>query len=155
MSLVLPVYTANLPATSISTAITLIQIKAGAARPLELLRAWLGQTASETSEQLPLSIRRKSAAATVTSFTPIKYHPSAPTADAAGGTSATGYNASAEGTDTDVLVPDSFNVLQGWLWTPTEAERIYVPAGGIIALKLDAAPGAALTLLGGIVFREL
>ena len=149
------VYSAYMNAVSVSTAITIVQVKAGSSRSLALLRAWCTQSNLTTSSQQRIQVLRKTAAATVTSFTPIKLAGGAPTADAAGGTSATGTNASGEGTDGDVLIPDTFNILNGWLWVPTPEERIVVPAAGIVALKFPAAPGAALTVTAGFIFGEL
>lgn len=148
------IYTVVYPATAVSTAITIIQIKAGAGGPLEILRAHVSQGLSETSTQEQINIVRKSAAATVTSFTPLKYNPADQAALAVGGTSATGTQATAEGTDTDILVSEGFNILNGWTWLPTPEERIFVPGGGIIALKFPVAP-ASFTVRAYIVFREI
>lgn len=147
-------YVVHINAVSVSTAITLVQIKAGTTRSVEITRAWLTQSNISTGSMQRVQINRKSSAATVTSFTPLLINPAAPAADAAGGTSATGTNASAEGTDTDILYPDAFNLLSGWLWVPTGDERIIVKPGGIIGLKLPAAPAAATTFIGGLVFVE-
>lgn len=149
------IYSAYMNAVSVSGAITLVQIKAGTSRAVELIRAWVSQSGSTTSAMQRVQIVRKSGAATVTSFTPIKMAGGSPTADAAGGTSATGTNASSEGTDGDVLIADACNVLTGWLWVPTPEERIVIPAGGIVGLKFPAAPGAALTISAGFVFGEI
>lgn len=147
------VYAAYMEAVSVSGAITLVQVKAGSAVSIELLRAWVSQSGSTTSAMQRIRILRKSAAATVTSFTPVRLSGGA-TADSAGGTSATGTNASNEGTDGDVLVPDAFNVLNGWLWLPTPEERIIAAPGTILALVFPAAPGSALTVTAGMIFRE-
>lgn len=147
-------YSVTMQGTSVSAAITLIQIKAGAAKSVQILRAWVGNTDVETSNQLRVRLLRKTATATVTSFTPIEFDTDGPAAGAAGGTSATGVNASAEGTDGDVLVDDGFNILNGWLWVPTPEERIVVPAAGFLGLKLPAAPAAATVISAGIIFGE-
>ncbi len=147
-------YVVNNRAVTISTAITVIQIKAGASNPLELIRAHISQKGSATSIQEGIQIVRKSAAATVTSFTPLKLDPSWQAAGAVGGTAATGITATAEGTDTDVLIQEGFNVLSGWTWLATPEERILVPVSGIIALKFAAAP-ASQTWNAYMVFREL
>lgn len=149
------VYVVNLIATSVSGAITLVQLKAGSEAGLEIIRASIAQSGSTTSAQQRVQLLRKSAAATVTSFTPVPANPNDAAAKAVGGTSATGTNASAEGTDGDVLVADVFNVLNGWLYLPVPEERPAVAPGGIIALKFPAAPGAALIVTAQIVFREL
>ena len=135
-------------------AITLLQIKAGTSNPLKILRAWVSQTASTTSTQLAVQLVRKSGAATVTSFTPLLLRPSDPAANAAGGTSATGYTATGEGTDGDLLIEDSFNILNGWLYLPVPEERIVVPVSGMIGLKFPIA-GGNNSFKCGIIFGEL
>lgn len=133
------VYSARVTLSSFTGSKTALQIKAGASNPLEILRVSISQKGSTTSEQIQAQILRKSAAATVTSLTPLKMDPNAPTAGAAGGTAATGYNASVEGTDGDVLIQEGFNVLNGFLYLPVPEERIKVPAGGIVAIKFPDA----------------
>jgi len=135
----------------ISTAITILQVKAGAAA-LELIRAGITQGLSETSTMEHVQILRKTAAATVTAFTPRRYNPSDPVALAIGGVAATGYTASAEGTDGEVVVDDGWNILNGWQWKSGE-DRIVVPQGGIIALKFPVAPASA-TYRANMVFIE-
>lgn len=147
------VYVVNLRNVSISTAITIAQIKAGATTPLELIRAQLSQRGSTTSAQERIAIVRKTVAATVTTFTPLLLDPGDTAAQAVGGASATGTQASGEGTDGDFLVDEGFNVLNGWLWLPTPEERIWVPATGIIALKFPTAP-AAQNWFAELYFRE-
>lgn len=149
------VYTVSMTRVAVTGAITLIQIKAGATTPLQVLRAELGQTSSTTSTQLSAQINRKSAAATVTSFTPLSRGPANdPAASAVGGATSTGTNASAEGTDTSILVQGTWNYLNGWLWLPTPQEVIYVDAAGFIGLKFPVAPGASITVTADMVFME-
>jgi len=137
-----------------STAITIIQIKAGASRPLKILRAWVTQSDSTTSTQTGIQLLRKTAAATVTSYTPLLMRPNDPVANAAGSTSGTGITATAEGTDGDILIEEGFNILNGWLYLPIPEERIIVPVNGIIGLKFPVAPGSAL-YKAGIIFGEI
>ena len=139
---------------TLTTAKTLIQIKAGAATSLEILRAWISQTTSETSDTSEAQVLRKSATATVTSFTPLLFEVSDQAAKAVGGTSATGINASGEGTDGDILIREGFNVLAGWTWLPTPEERIFVEPAGFIGLKFNVNISSA-TLVYGMIFREL
>lgn len=147
------VYTVNRLAVSTSTAITIIQVKAGSTRPLEIVRASCWQSSSTTNAYARIQLLRKSAAATVTSVTPLLFSANYPAADAAGGTAATGITATAEGTDGDVLIEECFSILSGWLYSPVPEERIYVPPAGIIALKFPAAPTSA-TYSAQVVFRE-
>lgn len=143
---------------SISTAITVLQLKAGSNSPLLLLRAAITQAGATVSAQERISLVRKTAAATVTAAsagtTLVKYGTAAPTSDVSLGTSATGITASAEGTDGDVLLDRGFNVLNGFEWLPTPEERILVPVGGIVAMKFLSAP-ASQTWYAELVFMEL
>lgn len=136
---------------AISTAITVIQVLAGAAS-LELLRCGISQGLSETSTMEHVQVLRKTAAATVTAFTPRRFNFNDPTALAVGGVNATGYTASAEGTDGEVLLDDGWNILNGWQWKSGE-DRIIVPQAGIIAMKFPVAPASA-TWRAYMVFAE-
>lgn len=139
---------------TISTAITVIQVKAGASNPLWLLRAYIGQENSIVSVQERIRIVRKTVAATVTSSTPLLYDTDDTAAKAVGGTAATGITGTAEGTDGDLLVGRCFDVRMGMEWIATPLEMIYVPAGGIIALKFPVAPASQLWT-AQMVFLEI
>lgn len=147
-------YVVNHSGITVSTAITIIQIKAGAAKGLEIMRAHVTQSTVTASTMARIQLLRKTLAATVTSFTPLKLDPDAVAAAAVGGTAATGITATVEGTDGDILHTAAFNMVSGWLYSPIPEERIIVPAGGIIALKFPAAPTSA-TWDAQIKFREL
>lgn len=156
------VYVVSLTRVSVTGAITLIQLKTGAQCPAQILRVTLGQSSSTTSTQLPVQLNRKvNSAATVTSFTPLKNGPiTDPAAAAAGGTSATGVNASAEGTDGDILKQDVWNYLNGWMFLPSPKEPLFVDAfvatsQGLAALKLPVAPASGVTLTADLVFEEM
>jgi hypothetical protein len=147
-------YSVRMNNVAVTGAITLVQIVAGSTSILRILRAWCSQSNQTSSVMQRIQINRKSGAATVTSFTPLQFDPGDAASAAVGGTSATGTNASAEGTDTDVDVADNFNVLNGWLWVPTPEERIIVPPSGIIGLKFPTAPGSSMTVSAGFIFGE-
>ena len=136
---------------AISTAITIIQVLAGAAS-LELLRCGISQGLSETSTMEHVQILRKTAAATVTAFTARRFNLNDPAALAIGGVAATGYTATAEGADGEVLIDDGWNILNGWQWKSGE-DRIIVPQAGIIAMKFPVAPASA-TWRAYMVFAE-
>ncbi len=150
------VYTVSMTRVAVTGAITLIQVLAAAAVPLQIIRVTLAQSSSTTSTQLSVQINRKSAAATVTTFTPLKNGPATdPAASAVGGSSATGTNASGEGTDTNILRQDVFNYLNGWMFLPTPKEYLFVDPAGFIGLKLPVAPGSSVTVTADLVFEEL
>jgi hypothetical protein len=145
----------NLTRQAVTSAITLVQIAAGSSAGLQILEVRLAQSSSTTSTMLPIQINRKSAAATVTSFTPLLTNPNDAAAKAVGGSTATGVNASGEGTDGDILVQDVWNYLSGWLYQPIPEQRVQVAPSGIIALKLPVAPTASITLTATVTFQEL
>jgi hypothetical protein len=150
------VYLVSMTRVAVTGAITLLQIKAGATVPLQIIRAVIGQTSSTTSTQQAVQINRKSGAATVTSFTPIITGPvTDPAASAVGGTAATGTNASAEGTDSNIIKQDVFNYLNGWLYLPTPKEWPFVDAASIVGLKFPVAPGSSVTITADCLFEEL
>lgn len=148
-------YKVTLDDVSVTGAITLVQLKAGSTAPLVLLRAWCSQRTLTSSAQQRVQIVRKSGAATVTSATPLLLDPGDAASAAVGGTSATGINATAEGTDGDILYHDNFNVLNGWLWVPVPEERVIVPPAGIIGLKFPTAPGSAMNVSAGLIWGEI
>jgi hypothetical protein len=132
------VYVVRAVIATVTAAKTLIQIKAGATTPLDLIRAGFSID-STVSDEAVAQIVRKSAAATVTTFTPLEHNEDGPAADAVGGTAATGTNATVEGTDTDHLLEEAFNSLNGWNYAWLPDERIRVQPAGFIALKHELA----------------
>lgn len=143
---------------TVSTAITILQVKAGATAPFEVLRAWCNQDSSATSAVVRVQLLRKSGAATVTTGVVgthvFKLSEGDPTPSLSLGTSATGVIGTAEGTDGDVLDDAGFNNLAGWEWVRTYDGHIIVPAAGIIALKFGTAP-ASHSFDFGMDIREL
>jgi hypothetical protein len=144
------VYTILNKAVTISTAITIIQVKAGT-YGLRVLRITLSQKGSTVSVQEEVSFVRKSAAATVTAAidatdstaTIVKQDPSNTTAPGLTlSTTGTGITGSGEGTDANTIFREGFNVLNGLIFLPTPEEKWYIPAGGIGALKFPTAPAS-------------
>jgi len=143
---------------AVSTAITILQIKAVSCS-LEIVRAWVNQESSTVSAQTAIQLNRKiTTAASVTSLTPLLLEPNGAAALAVGGAAATGRTATAEGTDSDVLIREGFNVLNGWLYLPVPEERIVLSplsiATSTLGLKFPVAP-PNVTYDYGIVFREI
>lgn len=140
------------------TGVTQLQIQAAAAISFEIIRVWVNQSTSTTSGQTAIQIVRKAAAATVTAAViATNIRPLDPD-DAASqvqvGTTATGFTATAEGTDGDIMVEEGFNILNGYLYLPLPEERITVKGGGLIAIKFPSAPPAA-TYKIGVMFAEI
>ena len=148
-------YTVKMENTSVSAAITLIQIKPGISSVV-ILRVKVSQSSSTTSAMLDVSLGTCTGTATVTSATPTPHDIDGAAAKAVGGTSATGVNASGEGTTRTDIKRSSFNVLTGYEWIPTPEERIEVPGGGgtFFYLTLPIAPSAT-TFNAEVTFGEL
>lgn len=139
-------------AIAVAGAITIIQLKAGASNICRILRMEIGQSGSTTSAMVRTQILRKTATATVTSFTPLLLDTGDSAAKSVGGTSATGITASAEGTDGDILHSAVWNALSGYVYVPVPEERIIVPPAGFLAVKFPANP--ALTITCELIFEE-
>jgi hypothetical protein len=152
-----PAYVLKNNGVSISTAITVSQLKAGVNGPLAILRHSLTQSGSVTSTQIAVGLIRKSAGATVTAgvagTTVLKQNPVAPTTDASLGTTATGITATGEGTDGELTTQRGLNVLNGQETVYTPEERPIVPQAGIVAQKIFAAFNT--TWYSELAFMEL
>lgn len=136
---------------TVSTAITVLQALAGSACGFEIIEAGATQRGSTTSDSESIALVRKTAAATVTAATVggttgtlFKVDPNTGNPQLTLSTSGTGVTATAEGTDSDVILKEAFNVLNGWLHAPAPEARIWVPPSGIIALKFLTAPASQL-----------
>lgn len=153
--------------TIIAGPVTLVFINPSASVGIRLLRAWVGQRGSPASQNLGIQLSTQvTAFPTLVGATPASHHigPGTPPISAivsgtAGAAGTSGVNASAEGAGAKtVILPDSFNVLNGWLYVPTPVDEPIELAAGVssgLGLVLD---GTALTLTGfsfGITFAEI
>lgn len=158
MSSGFPVYTLSNLGVSISTAITVLQYKAGVNGPGEILRCTLTQQPAVTAAQVSAYLVKTVGAATVTAaaagVTLFKNNGIFPTTDASLGTSATGYTATVEGaTPGDRFALQGAHIANGFIWLPTPDEQVVVGINGFIALKFGVAPPSA-TWMGELVWRE-
>jgi hypothetical protein len=143
-------------------AITLVFVNPGTTATLEFLRAWVSQAGSATSAQQRVNLESQvTAFPTLASQAPVKTKLSDPSSQITGGTAGaagtSGITASAEGAGTKTtLYPDSFNVLNGWLWVPSPPETFTFNAGGAsgFGLFLPAAPSSTANYSAGMLFRE-
>lgn len=128
---------------------------------IRLLRAWIGQQASETSDQLGIILGTKvTAFGTYTSTTPTPHFAGGRVSGIVGGTAGaegtSGTDASAEGAGAVTpIIYDGFNNLNGWLWVPTPEERIILPPDTAVVLKIVGTPAALGNWSAGITFEEL
>lgn len=154
------------PATNITLAnqaVTLAFVNVGATCSLEFLRAWASFAANATSAQQRVQLNTQvTAFPTLTGQTPQKTKLLDPISQIVSGTAGaagtSGINASAEGAGAKtVLYPDSFNVLNGYLWVPTPPETLMLNAGAAsgLGLHFPAAPATLSNWNAGMSFREL
>ncbi len=150
---------------TVAGATTLVFINPAAAPNfnIEILRCWIGQSANATSAQQRAQLETQvTAFPTLTSATPAKLKRADPnvsiiTGNPTGAAGTSGINASAEGAGSKTAIfDDAFNVLNGWLWVPTPAETIVMPAGSAsgFGLFLPVAPGTLTNWAFGVVFAE-
>jgi hypothetical protein len=127
-----------------STAITILQARAHATRPLVVVRAWLESTATVTAPG-QIQLIRQTTAGTMTTLSPgpLPMRPNVPTAGFTAG-----HTATAEPTAGDIIVPEFFNVVNGWLWLPTPDEQVVIPAAGFLGMKFSAAPASQSWIAG-------
>lgn len=148
--------------TLANQAVTLGFLNPGTTASLKVLRAWASQAANATSAQQRVQLNTQvTAFPTLVSQTPSKTtsidQASQITGGTAGAAGTAGINASAEGAGAKtVIIPDSFNVLNGWLWVPTPFETFELPAGAAAGggLHFPAAPTTLTGWSGGITFQE-
>lgn len=138
-------------AQTVSTAITLLEITAPATAVLMISKIWVNQSNVTTSAQTRVRILRKSVSITgaATPPTPVPLG-----SDGASGTTVK-WLATVEGTDGFVVVEDSFNYLNGYIWQAISPDmRMVVAPSTILAIKFPAAPSSA-TFTFGMEFEEV
>lgn len=146
-------YVLPISALASLTAVPFAQLSTPATTGIEIIAIELGQETSETSQQEVLQLNRRTTASTLpTSTTPLKTDANDQVSKLTGSTTtnATGI-ASSQGTDGDIIILPSFNVLNGFLWVPPA--RLIVPPSSFLCLQFKTAPSAN-TWSGGIWFRE-
>jgi len=138
-------------AQTVSTAITLLEITAPATAALMISKIWVNQSSVTTSAQTRIRILRKTATITGTAAAPT---PVPLGSDSASGTTVK-WLATVEGTDGNVVVEDSFNYLNGYIWQAISPDmRMVVAPSTILAIKFPAAPSSA-TFTFGMEFEEI
>jgi hypothetical protein len=130
---------------------------------VEILRAFVSQSANATSAQQRIEHTTQVAAfpTTATATSPAKTKQTDAAAVIVGATTIaagkSGTNVTTEGAGTKTTIwSEAFNVLNGYLWVPTPPETLVFPAGSLSAydLQFPAAPAALTNWNFGIVFRE-
>jgi hypothetical protein len=133
---------------------TIIQVATPATTDITVISWWISFDGT-TGVPIKVELVEVDVAATVTALTPVKYSdPNAVASLCVSGTSATGYNASAEGTVT------ASRLLDWQLVSPTSGVIIQFPLGrepGAAAskfLRLRTTAAASVNAAAGIVWEE-
>lgn len=129
----------------------------------EVLRAWASQRANATSAQQGIRLGTKlTVFPTLVSATPAKTKLGDPTASLVGNTTgaagSAGINSSANGAGAEIgVVPDNFNVLNGWLWVATPPETFQLMPGGTSGFfqQFTSTPGTLTAWSFGVCYREI
>lgn len=156
---------ANLTVANQLVSLTQIMPVAAPSLNIEIIRAWVAQSANATSAQQRIEHTTQVAAfpTTAVSATPATLKRGDPTASGITGATTiaagkSGINVATEGAGAKTSIfSDCFNVLNGYLWVPTPAETMVFPAGSLSAyvMQFPAAPGTLTGWTWGNNFREV
>jgi hypothetical protein len=138
------------------TTVPFVQLSTPATTGVELIELYLGQETSETSEQLCVSIQRRSTASTLptaTTSVPISSNDPASLLTGSTTTNAQGI-ATVTGTAGNVLTRLTFNALNNLIWVPVPEARISMAPSSFLTLQFIASPATG-TWSGHLIFREL
>jgi hypothetical protein len=146
-----------------ATQVALVFLNPGTSQSIEILRAWVSQSANATSAQQPVKLGTQAGAGfpVVVGVTPRKTKLSDPVSVLTSGTGtagSSGVNSSAIGTGAQsTIIDDAFNVLNGWLWVPTPPETHVVNASATqgYGLYFPSNPTTQAGWSFGLCFREL
>lgn len=148
MTQYLGVYSVLVEQQAFTAARTICQVNAGSDQPFEIIRAYL-TFSSTTSTSIEVALKQVSTAGTGSPFTAEPHREGV----AFGGSMST--NHTAEGTLVDHLMREYVNYLQGFRYLPVPEERFRAVGGERIAMEFPTAPGASITVSGGIVIGLL
>jgi hypothetical protein len=137
------------------TAVPFAQLVAPATTGIRILQIFLGQEASEVSQQEVLTVMRRSTASTLpTATTPVALDENDPASLLTGSTTTNAQGiATVTGTAGNILRRIPFNALNGYDWLPTPESQIKVKPSGFLTLQFPTAP-AANTWSGWIDYEE-
>ncbi|GEM_PF-7101393 len=148
------VYTAEIEIASVSAAKTLLLLEAPADGVLEILSANVTNMNNDSNEQLEAGLFEVTTKGTPagTSVTPTKHEPG----DQASSATATGdLTAEPSAYDTKAIDRQGFSNLAGYRYDPIPEERPVVKPGGLVGLRLLAAPATAAKMTAQIVYRQI
>lgn len=149
------VYSAVMSGVSVSAAQDLFALTP-VGHAITIHRIEVGQDASETSENLPIQLRRGTGATAGSggsAVTPNRLTPGARAATTTVARNNTTAEVAGSGTLL-VLSRRAFNVVSGYVYAPAPEEKIRINPGETFTVHLPSEPGGALTMSCEIVFEE-
>lgn len=147
-------FSAVIEAVSVSAAQDLFALTP-VGHAIRVHRVEVGQDASETSENLPIRLRRGTGATAGSGGSAVTPNRLKPGATAATCTVARNNTTAATGGTLVTLARRTFNIVTGFVYAPTDAELIVVNPGETLLVNLPSAPGSAITVSAEIVFEEI
>jgi hypothetical protein len=151
-------YWIDFPAAASTTADDFIFIAAPTDAVVFVEEVFIGNDASETSEQLVLTVFRTTTdqSAVGSAITPAPIEPG----DAAFGGVVRDTRGGADATVTTALFREPENVLNGWYFKGSYEEPLVVMSptagtAGRVVIRLNTAPGASTTFSGRVKIREI
>lgn len=150
-------YSAVFSGVSVSAAQDLFELSAPSSAVVVVHGVSVTQDASETSEQLPFTIKRIPSPTSGSGGAAVTPRELGGVGDAAAASTVEANNTSraTSGGTIETMRRRGENILSGVHWLFTPEERIVVPPSGMIVVGLEAAPGAALTMSGELIFEEI
>lgn len=156
-------YSIVMTSSTVAAAKTLIFLNAGTTRAIEILRFWVGQSSTATSQQERVQVvTQVSAFPTLTSYTPralkLGDGASAITGGTAGAAGTCGIAASAEGAGAKTVMWERpFNNLNGFEWVAAPYDSIILPPSGTsgLGIYMPDTPATTTEWAAGLIFREL
>lgn len=160
------IYTVVADNVTVAGATSLIYIRPSSAQGVEVLECHVSQNGVSASamQRIQLVTQAVSGTPAYTSYTtPLPYDKGNTQASAiTGATDCTaghcGINATTESSGSrSVLVPETFNVLNGFYWEQPEGSGIWLPAGysSIFAIYFPAAPATLTGWTARLKYREV
>lgn len=150
-------YSAVFEGVSVSAIQDLFSLQPATQKPCIIHEVHITQDSGETSEQLPVRLRRLPATFTVGSGGAAVTPRSTTNSDTASGATVRRNDtvqATTSGT-AQTLRRQGDNVLNGWHWVFLPEGRWTIVNGEGLVVEMVTAPGAALTMSGEIVFEEV
>jgi len=142
-------FSIEMPITPVTAIQSLIRYSAGGTGMTRLHEFYISQDENDTAEQLEATVFKEASSngvGTTGTFVPWDK------TDTADGNFV--YDLSSEPTGlTKSIKVEGFNILNGWIWIPTQA--LWLTASERIVLKLTSAPAASLNMTAGIHIEEM